>query len=164
MARQEQDFSKETNRQSTILFIKDSEGVTIDLIETQCSQVLQSLLTLSDLQRRLKSLNQPGGRGPNLLKHPLRLPDGEMQDVEVNSLLQGQSIHIENCTDVESASGRSRWRKLLRSTWRCCGSWSVRSAGSPWLETVPARWPDDELVRCLPPRRWRRGMIGLEHR
>jgi hypothetical protein len=100
VARQEQDFSKETNRQSTILFIKDSEGVTIDLIETQCSQVLQSLLTLSDLQRRLKSLNQPGGRGPNLLKHPLRLPDGEMQDVEVNSLLQGQSIHIENCTDV----------------------------------------------------------------
>ena len=74
MARQEQDFSKETNRQSTILFIKDSEGVTIDLIETQCSQVLQSLLTLSDLQRRLKSLNQPGGRGPNLLRHPCGCP------------------------------------------------------------------------------------------
>ena len=34
------------------------------------------------------------------MRHLLRLPDGEMQDVEVNSLLQGQSIHIENCTDV----------------------------------------------------------------
>ena len=45
VARQEQDFSKETNRQSTILFIKDSEGVTIDLTEVQCAQVLQSLLT-----------------------------------------------------------------------------------------------------------------------
>ncbi len=26
--------------------------------------------------------------------------DGEMQDSELNSLLQGQWIHIENCTDV----------------------------------------------------------------
>jgi hypothetical protein len=30
----------------------------------------------------------------------LRLPEGELQDIEVNSLLQGQNIHIENCTDV----------------------------------------------------------------
>jgi hypothetical protein len=30
-----------------------------------------------------------------------RLPDAEMQDVEVNSLLQGQSIRIENCKDVK---------------------------------------------------------------
>ena len=45
MARQEQDFNKETNRQSTRLFTKDSEGITIDLTEVQCAQVLQSLLT-----------------------------------------------------------------------------------------------------------------------
>jgi Spore Coat Protein X and V domain len=100
MAKQEQDFNKETNRQSTLLFIKDSEGVTIDLTEVQCAQVLQSLLTLSDLQGRLKSSAQWAERGPNLLRHLLRLPVGEMQDIEVNSLLQGQSIHIENCTDV----------------------------------------------------------------
>jgi hypothetical protein len=100
VARQEQDFNKETNQQSTVLFIKDSEGVTIDLTEVQCAQVLQSLLTLYDLQGRLKSLDQSSGRRPNLLRHLLRPPDGEMQDIEVNSLLQGQAIHIENCTDV----------------------------------------------------------------
>jgi hypothetical protein len=100
VARQEQDFNEETNRQSTLLFIKDSEGVTIDLTEVQCAQVLQSLLTLSDLQGRSKSLDRSSRRGRNLLGQLLRLPDGEMQDVEVNSLLQGQSIHIENCKDV----------------------------------------------------------------
>jgi hypothetical protein len=100
VARQEQDFNKEINRQSTTLFIKDSEGITIDLTEVQCAQVLQSLLTLSDLQGRLKSLDRGSGRGLNLLRQLLRLPEGELQDIEVNSLLQGQSIHIENCTDV----------------------------------------------------------------
>ena len=100
MARQEQDFNKETNRQSTTLFIKDSEGITIDLTEVQCAQVLQSLLTLSDLQRRQKSLDRGSGRGLDLLRHLLSPPNGELQDVEVNSLLQGQSIHIENCTNV----------------------------------------------------------------
>jgi hypothetical protein len=100
VARQEQDFNKETNQQSTLLFIKDSEGVTIDLTEVQCAQVLQSLLTMYDLQGRLKSLDQSSSRGPNLLRELLRLPDAEMQDVEVNSLRQGQAIHIENCTDV----------------------------------------------------------------
>jgi hypothetical protein len=101
VARQEQDFNKETNRQSTTLFIKDSEGVTIDLTEVQCAQVLQSLLTFFDLQGRLKPLDQGGGRGPSFLSLLRRLPDAEMQDVEVNSLLQGQSIRIENCTDVK---------------------------------------------------------------
>jgi hypothetical protein len=100
VARQEQDFNKEINQQSTLLFIKDSESVTIDLTEVQCAQVLQSLLTLYDLQGRLKSLDQSSGRGPNLLRELLRMPDAEMQDIEVNSLRQGQAIHIENCTDV----------------------------------------------------------------
>ena len=36
MATQEQDFNKETNRQFTRLFIKDSQGITIDLTEVQC--------------------------------------------------------------------------------------------------------------------------------
>jgi hypothetical protein len=100
VATQEQDFNKETNRQSTTLFIKDSRGVTIDLTEIQCAQVLQSLLTLFDLQGRLKPADRGGGRLPGVLKHLRRLPDAEMQDIEVNSLLQGQSIRIENCTDV----------------------------------------------------------------
>ena len=100
MARQEQDFNKETNRQSTLLFIKDSEGVTIDLTEVQCAQVLQSLLTLSDLQGRLNSADRSSLRDRNLLAQILRSPDTEMQDVEVNSLRQGQSIRIENCKDV----------------------------------------------------------------
>jgi hypothetical protein len=100
MATQEQDFNKETNRQSTRVFIKDSQGVTIDLTEVQCAQLLQSLLTLSDLQGRPKSSAQGGERGANLLRHLLRPTAGEMQDIEVNTLLQGQSIHIENCTDV----------------------------------------------------------------
>ena len=101
MATQEQDFNQETNRQSTTLFIKDSEGVTIDLTEVQCAQVLQSLLTLTDLQGRLKASAPGGVRGPNLLWQLLRPTAGEMQDIEVNSLLQGQSIHIENCTEVK---------------------------------------------------------------
>jgi hypothetical protein len=100
VARQEQDFNKETNQQSTTLFIKDSQGVTIDLTEVQCAQELQSLLTFFDLQGRLKPINQGRGRGPNIFSLLGRLPDAEMQDVEVNSLLQGQSIRIENCTDV----------------------------------------------------------------
>jgi hypothetical protein len=100
MATQEQDFNKETNRQFTRLFIKDSQGITIDLTEVQCAQVLQSLLMLSDPQRRLKP--SPGREG-TVSKHFERLlspADGEMQDSELNSLLQGQSIYIENCTDV----------------------------------------------------------------
>jgi hypothetical protein len=50
------------------------------------------LLMLSDLQRRLKP---SAGHFEHLLS-----PAGEMQDSELNSLLQGQSIYIENCTDV----------------------------------------------------------------
>jgi hypothetical protein len=100
VARQEQDFNKEINQQSTHLFTKDSEGVTIDLTEVQCAQVLQSLLTLYDLQGRLKSVDQSSGQRPSLPRELLRMPDAEMQDIEVNSLRQGQAIHIENCTDV----------------------------------------------------------------
>jgi hypothetical protein len=100
MATQEQDFNKETNKQSTLLFIKDSEGVTIDLTEVQCAQMLQSLLTLSDLQWRPKSPAKAGEGAAKLLRHVLRQTSGEMQDIEVNSLLQGQAIHIENCRNV----------------------------------------------------------------
>jgi hypothetical protein len=100
VARQEQDFNKETNRQSTALLIKDSERVTIDLTEVQCTQVLQSLLTFIELQGRLKPLDKGGGRTANFLSFLRRLTDAEMQDVEVNSLFQGQSIRIENCSDV----------------------------------------------------------------
>jgi hypothetical protein len=100
MATQEQDFNKETNRQFTRLFIKDSKGITIDLTEVQCAQVLQSLLMLSDLQRQLKPPAGCGGTVSNHFEHLLSPADGEMQDSELNSLLQGQSIYIENCTDV----------------------------------------------------------------
>ncbi len=99
MATQEQDFNKESNRQFTRLFIKDSQGITIDLTEVQCAQVLQSLLMLSDLQQ-LKPSAGPGGTVSKHFEHLLSPADGEMQDSELNSLLQGQSIYIENCTDV----------------------------------------------------------------
>jgi Spore Coat Protein X and V domain len=113
VVRQEQDFNKETNRQSTHLFIKDSEGVTIDLTEVQCAEVLQSLLTLYDLQGRLKSLDKSGGRGAKILRQLLRLPDGEMQDIEVNSLLQRQTIHIENCKDVSVSVRQVEMEKVV---------------------------------------------------
>ena len=100
MATQEQDFNKETNRQSTCLVIKDSHGVTIDLTEVQCAQVLQSLLTLCDLRGRQPHPDRASGRGAGLLGRLLAGGDAEMQDVEVNSLRQGQSVRIENCTDV----------------------------------------------------------------
>ncbi len=99
MATQEQDFNKETNRQFTRLFMKDSKGITIDLTEVQCAQVLQSLLMLPDLQR-LKPSAGSEGTVSNQFEHVLSPADGEMQDSELNSLLQGQSIYIENCTDV----------------------------------------------------------------
>jgi hypothetical protein len=88
VARQEQDFNKETNRQYTALFIKDSARVTIDLTEVQCTQVLQSLLMFIELQGRLKPLDKGGGRTANFLSFLRRLTDAEMQDVEVNSLFQ----------------------------------------------------------------------------
>ena len=100
MARQEQDFNQEVNRQFTTLFIKDSSNVTIDLTEIQSARVLQFLLTLYNLQGRLKPLELVGETGLVFLKLLRRLPEAEMQDVEINTLLQGQSIHIENCTDV----------------------------------------------------------------
>jgi hypothetical protein len=100
MATQEQDFNKETNRQFTRLFVKDSQGITIDLTEVQCAQVLQSLLMLPDLQRRLKSFAGRGETVSSHFKHLVSPADGEMQDSELNSLLQGQWIHVENCTDV----------------------------------------------------------------
>jgi hypothetical protein len=99
MATQEQDFNKETNRQFTRLFIKDSQGITLDLTEVQCAQVLQSLLMLSGVQPGLKPSGSRAGTVSNHLEHLLS-PAGEMQDSELNSLLQGQSIYIENCTDV----------------------------------------------------------------
>ncbi len=100
MATQEHDFNKESNRQLPRLFITHSQGITIDLTEVQCAQVLQALLMLPDLRRRLKP---SAGREETVSNHFERLlspADGEMQDSELNSLLQGQSIYIENCTDV----------------------------------------------------------------
>jgi len=101
VATQEQDFNKETNRQFTRLFIKDSQGITIDLTEVQCAQVLQCLLMLSNPQRRLKSSAEPEGTASNPFERLVSSAAGEMQDSELNSLLQGQSIRIENCTDVK---------------------------------------------------------------
>jgi hypothetical protein len=98
MATQEQDFNQEVNRQAVILYLKDSHGVTIDLTEVQCAQVLQTLLTLAQL-RRLPPASEPAVLRRALLRL-LGLPEGEMQDVEVNSLAQGQAIHVEGCTDV----------------------------------------------------------------
>ncbi len=113
MARQEQDFNKEHNRQSTTLFIKDSCRVVIDLTEVQCTQVLQSLLSLYGLQGRLRPLEPLGPKALILLKMLGQFPEGELQDVEVNSLVQGQSIHIENCTDVSIKVEQVEVEKVL---------------------------------------------------
>ncbi len=98
MATQEQDFNQETNRQGILLYLKDSHGVTIDLTEVQCAQVLQTLLTLARL-RRLPPAADRAALKLALLRL-VGLPEGEMQDVEVNTLAQGQAIHVEGCTDV----------------------------------------------------------------
>ena len=100
MARQEQDFNKETNRQFTTLVIKDSCRVKIDLMEHQIAQVFQFLLSLGDLDAR--------GRAPHELPSSssirdmlsVRTPAPELQDIEVNSLLQRHHIQVENCSDV----------------------------------------------------------------
>ncbi len=113
MARQEQDFNKERNWQSTTLHIKDSSRVVIDMTEVQCTQVLQSLIALHGLQGRLKPLDQLGPVALTLLKLLGRVPEGELQDVEVNSLLQGQSIRIENCTDVSIKVQQVEVEKVL---------------------------------------------------
>ncbi len=98
MATQEQDFNQEVNRQAILIYLKDSHGVTIDLTEVQCAQVLQTLLTLARLRRLPTATDRAGLRAAVL--RLVGLPEGEMQDVEVNSMAQGQAIHVENCTDV----------------------------------------------------------------
>jgi hypothetical protein len=113
VARQEQDFNKETNQQSTTLFIKDSHHVTIDLTEIQSARVLQLLLALSDRHARPNPLDPVGEKGRVLLTLFGRLPVAELQDVEVNSLLQGQSIHIENCTDVKITVNQIEVEKVV---------------------------------------------------
>ncbi len=112
MARQEQDFNKELNQQVAALVIKNSHNVHIDLTEIQSAQVLQQLLTLYERHARPNPIDPVGEKGRILLRLLGRLPEdeegneseqeqkGELQDVEVNSLLQRQAIHIENCTDV----------------------------------------------------------------
>jgi hypothetical protein len=97
MATQEQDFNQETNRQAILLYLKNSHGVTIDLTEIQCALVLQTLLTLAKLRK------SPAADRATLRAALVRLvglTEGEMQDVEINTLAQGQAIHVENCTDV----------------------------------------------------------------
>jgi hypothetical protein len=147
MATQEQDFNKETNRQFTRLSIKDSQGITIDLTEVQCAQVLQSLLMLSDLQRRFKL---SAGRGDTVSKHfeHLLSPAGEMQDSELNSLLQGQSIYIENCTDVRISVRQLEVEKVvelglvalgLREHQLLAEATAVSAAGASIEETEPQR-------------------------
>jgi hypothetical protein len=139
MATQEQDFNKETNRQFTRLFIKDSQGITIDLTEVQCAQVLQSLLMLSDLQRRLKP---SAGRGETVSKHFEHLlspADGEMQDSELNSLLQGQSIYIENCTDVRISVRQLEVEKVVELGLVALGSANPSSPLRPRPSMLLAR-------------------------
>jgi hypothetical protein len=101
MATQETDFNKETNRQRADLFIKDSHGITIDLTEVQWAQVLQSLLAHSDPNGPGELSAEWGERKADFLKQLLLPTAGELQDAEINSLRQWQSIRIENCTDVK---------------------------------------------------------------
>jgi len=115
MARQEQDFNKETNRQFTTLVIKDSSRVTIDLVEYQIAQVLQLLLSLGDLDAR--------GRFPHELPTKTSILDmltgrslaPELQDIEVNSLLQRHHIQVENCSDVSITMKQIEVEKVVEA-------------------------------------------------
>jgi hypothetical protein len=132
VARQEQDFNKEKNQQSAAIVVKDSHGVTIDLTEIQCAQVLQFLLTIYRFQGRRKSLGEVGDKGLILLKLLGRPPDGELQDVEVNTLLQRQSIHIENCTDVRITVNQVEVKRVVETGLELAGLIERRSTdGTP---------------------------------
>ena len=70
----------------------------------------------------------------NLLR---RLPDAEMQDVEVNSLLQGQSIRIENCADVRISVRQVEVENVVEIGLAMLPCWSGKSAErSPWTVTI----------------------------
>ena len=116
MARQEQDFNKETNRQFTTLVIKDSSRVTIDLMEYQIAQVLQFLLSLGDLDARGRSPHDELPTKTSILDMLSgRSPAPELQDIEVNSLLQRHHIHVENCSDVSITMKQIEVEKVVEA-------------------------------------------------
>lgn len=91
MATQEFDFNKETNTQTQRIFLKDSSDIEIEVTEVQLVKVLQFLISSYYLQ----------GRREPIELHSNRLPEAELQDIEVNTLLQTQNIHLENCQGVK---------------------------------------------------------------
>jgi len=115
MARQEQDFNKETNRQFTTLVIKDSSRVTIDLVEYQIAQVLQLLLSLGDLDARGRSPHELPTKTTILDMLSGRSPAPELQDIEVNSLLQRHHIQVENCSDVRITMKQIEVEKVVEA-------------------------------------------------
>ena len=136
MARQEQDFNKETNRQAAAIVIKNSHGVTIDLTEIQCAQVLQYLLTITQIQERRQMLDQVGDKGLLLLKLLGRHPEGEMQDIEVNTLLQRQSITIEDCSDVRITANQVEVERVVETSLELANLLMRQGRGNPPLDTV----------------------------
>ena len=121
MARQEQDFNPERNRQAAAIVVKDSHRVTIDLTEVQCARVVQSLLTAARFLDRRESPGWLGDLGRLLLARLGRHPDRELQDVEVNTLLQRQSIHIENCTDVRIVINQVEVERVVETSLELAG-------------------------------------------
>ncbi|HWT80638.1 MAG TPA: hypothetical protein VN648_17775 [Candidatus Methylomirabilis sp.] len=115
MARQEQDFNKETNRQFTTLVIKDSSRVTIDLVEYQIAQVLQLLLSLGDLDARGRSRHELPTKTSILDMLSGRSLAPELQDIEVNSLLQRHHIQVENCSDVSITMKQIEVEKVVEA-------------------------------------------------
>ena len=111
-------------------------------------QVLQCLLMLSDPQRRLKPSAERGRTVSNHFEHLLSPADGEMQDSELNSLLQGQSIYIENCTDVRISVRQLEVEKVvelglvalgLREHQLTAKAPAVDAAGAPIEQTEGVR-------------------------
>jgi FlaA1/EpsC-like NDP-sugar epimerase len=115
MARQEQDFNKETNRQVTTVIIKDSSRVTIDLMEYQIAQVFQFLLSLEDPEGRSRFPQEVREKASVLDILSGRSPGSELQDVEVNSLLQRHHVQIENCTDVKISMSQIEVEKVVEA-------------------------------------------------
>jgi hypothetical protein len=115
MARQEQDFNKETNRQLTTMVIRGSSRVTIDLVECQVAQVLQLLLALTSPQKVGRPPDQAGEQAPASGMSTSRQPAAELQDVEVNTLLQRQHIEIEDCTDIKVSVSQIEVERILET-------------------------------------------------
>ncbi len=125
MARQEQDFNKQTNRQFTTLVIKDSSRVTIDLMEYQIAQVFQFLLTLGDLDAHGRSPHELPTKTTILDMLSGRSPAPELQDIELNITMK--QIEVEKVVEAALVVLNQR-----RQRFRSQDADDPRSEGNPF--------------------------------